>query len=63
MEGKAKDSEGKVLAIGDQVIVRGRIIAIPIAPSTDLPALLEIEWDSNAPMIKFVKSTSVTKEE
>jgi hypothetical protein len=61
-EQSAKDSEGKELQVGDQVVVRGRVIGIPVKPLADLPALIQVEWESGAPLLNFVRSTSVRKE-
>lgn len=62
MELRPKDSEGHAIEVGDAVIVRGSVIAIITPPSAEMPAVLQIKWETPAPLLDFVQSTAVTKE-
>jgi hypothetical protein len=71
---EAHDSKGDPVAKGDSVVVRGRVVEvllIPVAGKLEvveggafvhLMAILKIDWESDAPLIDYVKSTMVTKE-
>jgi hypothetical protein len=54
-----KDRNGNQLRIGDEVVIRGRIVKV-IVEQPEV-ALLEVEWKELVPVIDFVKSTSVER--
>ena len=58
------DKNGKELNVGDQIIVRGRIVAKPMDLEEEGKGVLQIRWDSQSlGLLDFVLSQTVEKAE
>ncbi|MGA9774015.1 MAG: hypothetical protein WBV94_33600 [Blastocatellia bacterium] len=55
------DKNGNQLNIGDEVIVRGKIVAIPMDLKDGGKALLQVNWEGQVPLIDYVQSVYVEK--
>jgi hypothetical protein len=53
------DRNGNELKIGDEVVIRGRVVGAPVEAIDG--TVLQVEWRSDAPVTDYVKSTSVEK--
>lgn len=59
-----KDKAGNEIKVGDEVILRGRIVAIPVEFGFDLKdtGILQVQWASEGvPVTDFVNSSQVEK--
>lgn len=56
------DKNGKELKVGDEIIVRGKIIATPMDFKEDGKGVLQIQWSSSdLPLLDYVLSHSIQK--
>jgi hypothetical protein len=58
----ATDKNGKELEVGDEIIVRGKVMAIPMKLEEGGLSILHIKWESESmPMLDYIKSNQVEK--
>lgn len=58
------DKNGKELQVGDEIIVRGKIMAFPMNLQEEGKGILHIKWNSDRmPMLDYIISTEVEKTE
>jgi hypothetical protein len=58
------DKNGKELQVGDEIIVRGKVIAAPMDLQEDGKGVLQIKWSSpGLPLLDYVLSQTVEKAE
>jgi hypothetical protein len=55
------DKNGVELQVGDEIVVRGKIVAIPLDLEDNGKAILQVNWDEQVPLIDYVQSVSVEK--
>jgi hypothetical protein len=57
------DKHGKELKIGDEVFIRGKIMAMPMDLEDEGKGILQVTWESGAPLLDYVESKVVEKRE
>jgi hypothetical protein len=56
------DKNGNELNVGDEIIVRGKIVAIPMDLDDNGKGILQVRWESSeVPLIDYVQSASIEK--
>jgi hypothetical protein len=59
-----RDKAGNEIKVGDEIILRGRVVAIPVEFDFDLKdtGILQVQWGSEeVPVADFVNSSKVEK--
>ena len=55
------DKDGKELKVGDEIVVRGKITAIPMDLEDEGKAILQVKWEGQVPLLDYVQSKEVEK--
>jgi hypothetical protein len=55
------DKKGIEIKEGDEIIVRGRVIAVVMDLADDGKGILQVRWDEDVPLLDFVHSLSIEK--
>lgn len=55
------DKNGEELRVDDEIVVRGRVVAIAMDLEDSGKGILQVRWDNEVPLIDFVQSVSVEK--
>jgi hypothetical protein len=58
----AKDKKGHEIKPGDEIILRGRVVAVAVEFEREGTGILQVEWDAkDVPICDYVKSDKVEK--
>ena len=55
------DKHGAEINVGDEVVVRGKVVAVPMDLQDGGKAILQVSWYDQVPLLDFVQSASVEK--
>lgn len=55
------DKDGKELRVGDEVIVRGRIVAVPMDLQDNGKGILQVTWYGQVPVLDYVQANEIEK--
>jgi hypothetical protein len=58
---QCKDKKGRTLAIGDEVIVRGKVIDLPMDLEEGGRAIVIVQWHGAIPLSSLVESKELEK--
>jgi hypothetical protein len=55
------DKHGAELKVGDEIVIRGKIVEIPLDLKDEGKAILQVRWEGQVPLVDFVQSVYVEK--
>lgn len=58
---QCKDKHGRTLEIGDEIIVRGKIVAMPMDLEDGGKAIVKVTWHGAIPLNNLVESKELEK--